>query len=375
MSPARSASCSRVATRLQERVADGVAQRVVDLLEAVQVEQTQGQRGGLARRGHQALLEPVVQHGAVGQAGERVVQSLVLQRRLRLRPGAHVAARSDQAAHRGIVQEIVRGHVEGAPGAVGVTPPERHLSHAVGRGGTLAHPRRDTRLILGVDQGEGRRPLQRAGGVAQHARIGGAGIADEALGVGDGHQIGGILGERPEAFLARTQRLLGLHPRGDIAAVDDEALDDGIVKTVGDDCFEHAPGAIAVLAPVGERGHAALAGGHILHRGQRRVEPRQIIRMHEVRAAAPLQLRGADAQHALMRGTGVATDAGAVEDQNEVGGMLGQRPVPGRAPLQRRVGRGARRSAWGECPRDLTQGRPERVARATEMLGCRGGRQ
>ena len=61
----------------QQQVAGVVAERVVDVLEAVEVEQQQADVGPVAVGGGQRLLEPVGQQGAVGQPGQAVVQRLV----------------------------------------------------------------------------------------------------------------------------------------------------------------------------------------------------------------------------------------------------------------------------------------------------------
>ena len=55
-------------------IAGGMAQRVVDVLEAVEVEQQDRDQATLAARARQLLAEPVAQQGAVGQAGEQIVQ-------------------------------------------------------------------------------------------------------------------------------------------------------------------------------------------------------------------------------------------------------------------------------------------------------------
>ena len=63
----------------QQQVADVVAERVVDLLEAVEVEQQQRQRLAGARRGAQRLGQAVLEQQAVGQPGQRVVHRLMAQ--------------------------------------------------------------------------------------------------------------------------------------------------------------------------------------------------------------------------------------------------------------------------------------------------------
>ena len=67
--------------RLQQLVADRVPERVVDRLEVVEVEEEDGVVA--PARGEQ-LAEPVEEERAVGQAGERVVEGLVLEAALEL---------------------------------------------------------------------------------------------------------------------------------------------------------------------------------------------------------------------------------------------------------------------------------------------------
>ena len=79
--------------RLQQRVAGGVPEKIVDLLEAVEVEAEQRQAAA-GRRGHRYLpVEPAVEAAAVGQAGQRIVLGEVVQIGFRLFAGAHVAHR------------------------------------------------------------------------------------------------------------------------------------------------------------------------------------------------------------------------------------------------------------------------------------------
>ena len=79
MSEARSALVSRRPTSLQQLVAGVVAERVVDLLEAVEVHDQHGHAAAVAAaRPRGRVLDAVAEQRAVGQAGERVVQRLVL---------------------------------------------------------------------------------------------------------------------------------------------------------------------------------------------------------------------------------------------------------------------------------------------------------
>ena len=55
-----------------------MAERVVDLLEAVEVEQHQREAGGVALRGQERLLEAIVEEPTVREPGERVVEGELL---------------------------------------------------------------------------------------------------------------------------------------------------------------------------------------------------------------------------------------------------------------------------------------------------------
>ena len=74
-----------IGDHLQELVAGGMAERVVDVLEVVEVEHVGGDHLAALGAGER-VLEPLVQQDAVGQARQRVVQRHV--RDLRLRRGA-----------------------------------------------------------------------------------------------------------------------------------------------------------------------------------------------------------------------------------------------------------------------------------------------
>ena len=77
MSPSRTTLSSRLRDDPQQLVAGGVAEAVVDVLEAVDVDVQRGHRQLLAARAGEHLLGAVEREHAVGQAGERVVQRLM----------------------------------------------------------------------------------------------------------------------------------------------------------------------------------------------------------------------------------------------------------------------------------------------------------
>ena len=79
VSPGRRQRWSRSPTRDEERVADGVAEALVDHLEPVEVEQDQGDRVVVALAGPgERVGDAVGQEVAVRQAGDRVVEGAAL---------------------------------------------------------------------------------------------------------------------------------------------------------------------------------------------------------------------------------------------------------------------------------------------------------
>jgi hypothetical protein len=65
---------------LQEAVAPVVSERVVDVLEAIEVEEQHAEHLLVAARREQCLAQAVTEQASVGQPGERVVQGLVFER-------------------------------------------------------------------------------------------------------------------------------------------------------------------------------------------------------------------------------------------------------------------------------------------------------
>jgi len=65
---------------LQERVASVVTQRVVDVFEAVEVEEQDAEHVLVSPSGEERLAQPVAEEAPVGKAGQGVMERLVLER-------------------------------------------------------------------------------------------------------------------------------------------------------------------------------------------------------------------------------------------------------------------------------------------------------
>ena len=63
----------------QQPIADLVTERVVDVLEAIEIQQQHGHLLARPLRVFDRLLDPVVEQGAIGQPGQRVVQRHALE--------------------------------------------------------------------------------------------------------------------------------------------------------------------------------------------------------------------------------------------------------------------------------------------------------
>ncbi len=81
---------------LQQQVAVVMTERVVDLLEAIEVHDQQRDRRAVTPRGKDGLLHTILQDGAVRQPCQRVVHRQMLERHPRMGPLGHVLQDGDR---------------------------------------------------------------------------------------------------------------------------------------------------------------------------------------------------------------------------------------------------------------------------------------
>jgi hypothetical protein len=209
----------------QQLVADGMPQHVVDLLEAVQVDQ-QHRHGVAGARGRpHRLVQTVVEQGAIGQARERVPEREVDDTRLALcQAVAHLAERGDQAAH---FVAAGRGH-RAVELAVGDLARERHRE----RERTRDRPRDHRR----AHQRHHHREAREFEHVLAAAGLLHADAGDRGVGLGrlDGHERV----QRVEHVVERGQRLLE-HGRAGRVEIEfdlfDGVLERGLEAAAGGD--------------------------------------------------------------------------------------------------------------------------------------------
>ena len=178
----------------QELVARGVAERVVDLLEVVQVEEEDGEallRGG-ARV--ERVLEAVDEQRAVREVGQRVVERAVGEPVLQRDAVRDVAGIDDGAADGRVVEEVRALVLDPPVGAVAVAPAHEQRAvdgaRAVQQALVLrAHPL----PVVGVHDVDQLGPGERLGRVAEHVLDRRRLEADGAVLVQHGHDVGGVV--------------------------------------------------------------------------------------------------------------------------------------------------------------------------------------
>jgi hypothetical protein len=166
----------------QEPVPGGVAEAVVDLLEAVQVQEQHRDRGGVAAGALEGVVDAVFEQGPVGQGGQAVVEGLVGELVFELAAFGDVASVEDQPAHTGVVEQVGDGELGGAPVAAAVLDGELELEHPIGALGDLGQALAQPGPGIGVEDPGDRLAEQVGVAVAEDAGHGLGDVFDAAVG-------------------------------------------------------------------------------------------------------------------------------------------------------------------------------------------------
>ena len=154
VSVSRTQRCSRRADLAQQRVAGVVAERVVDVLEVIEVEQQQPDLVAGAARAGERGVEPVVEQRPVGQAGEAVVVGEVPKALLDVAPLGDVLADPEQGDDLAVVVDLAARLGPDMP----LRPVRRPDTELEGRGRPRAHdmvePGADALPVVGVDEAQ-----------------------------------------------------------------------------------------------------------------------------------------------------------------------------------------------------------------------------
>ncbi|CAM5727147.1 hypothetical protein SALBM311S_09336 [Streptomyces alboniger] len=194
----------------QQLVPGLVSDRVVDGLEAVQVDEEHGraaQRGAPVRgaAAGQCLLDAPGEQGAVGQVGQRVVLGVVLELRLQSDSLGHVPAVEDEAA---VVTVDCGLDVEPTALAGPEAAFDARGGFLQGAGGEeAAHLVHHAAQILRVDESGQLRADELLGGAPVHSGGGRGDVTQDAVGRGDHDDVAGALHQGTEVVLLLRQFL------------------------------------------------------------------------------------------------------------------------------------------------------------------------
>jgi hypothetical protein len=157
----------------------------------------------------------------------------------------------------------------------------------------------------------------------------------------------GPVGQAGQPVVERLVDELGLQLLAvrDVAGVQDQAADVGVLEQVGRDRLGVQPGAVAVAHPPGLGGRHPRAQGRLGHEPG---HPLAVVGVDQGQGVAVDQLGRVVAQHPPDRLAVVADAAVGVDDADHVRGVLDQRPEPLLAGPQRPLGRLALLDLGGE---------------------------
>ena len=182
VSPVPASAADAIGDGLQQLVADGVAEGVVDRFEVVEVDEQHDHRVGLGARHPQGVIHAIEEQRPVGEPGQLVVEGAVAELALEVALLGDVAERGDDAVDGGAAEEVGDDHGRLAVLAVGVDQRRLELDRAAVA--ELDEPfelaDRAVALLL-VDDVEQVPPDPALGVVAERRPKTWAGVADTAV--------------------------------------------------------------------------------------------------------------------------------------------------------------------------------------------------
>ena len=193
-----------------------MAERVVDHLEVVEIEEENRDRVRVPARPGQRLVEAVVEEEPVGESRQWVVQRLVGEERLGLLALRDVANVDDHTTDHGIVDEVRVHELEPVPRASGVAGAELGGRVEAGGGEHAGEVGGHSGNVVGMDEVEARLAHEVGGVVPHHVGDRGADVLDPRVLVDQHDEVVCMLHQRPEPLLGRAERRFREPPIGHI---------------------------------------------------------------------------------------------------------------------------------------------------------------
>ncbi|HWG73712.1 MAG TPA: hypothetical protein VG184_06625 [Acidimicrobiales bacterium] len=281
--------------RGEHGVAGGMAERVVDLLEPVEVDVQDraprtGQPGFLER-----LAQAMQKTHPVGQSGQAVVGGLLVESLGGLDPLGDVAHVAHQAADGRVVEAVDDCQLDVAPTAVGVGEATLERGHCAWKAGGVSYPLGDEIAVVGVKHVEQRLADELRRVQAGDSGKGGADVGQPTVGVADHDQVAPVLDQGGEAGVGPLQGCLGVHFGGHVAGRDQGPAHHGVIEQIGHNRFEPAPRPVAMPDPGAYR-HAGTGGSES---AQRRAHGVPVVAVQPAPGGAAHRLGGIPSEEAF----------------------------------------------------------------------------
>ena len=192
----------------QHRITGCMAERVVDFLEIVEVEEHNRHFIVRTFRARQPMCHAILEQRPVAKACQRIVQRLMAQMFFECHPFGHVTDREYDAVHVHVGEQVRRDGFRAHPLAIGADHPAADVTR-----GRAAHQRRGemrfVRTAISFVHQFGERAIHHSvRRRAEHAFGGRADVADDAERIENREHVGRVLYERAETGLGLLGRLL-----------------------------------------------------------------------------------------------------------------------------------------------------------------------
>ena len=202
-----------------------MAERIVDHLEAVEVEEQHTDGPLVAGRPVEGVLESAEEERTVGKPGQVVVEGPLLELGRHLDALGHVPCIHDDALDRRVLEEVRGDDLHVPPSAVDVDDPgiegRRHAGRRDDVGDLLEEPIQ----ILGVDQVSDGDPFEVEWLESEDPGDCRAGVDDAPVGADDADHVGGVLDEGGQADLGGLDPLPGRIEVAEVAGHERDRLD------------------------------------------------------------------------------------------------------------------------------------------------------
>jgi len=254
----------------QQLVAGGMAQRFVDDLEAIEVEEQEADEQPAFTRPAQSVSHALHQQCPVGEAGEVVVERPLFELGRSLHLIGDVLGIEDDAADGGVVEEVVGHDLEMPVRTIAVGDPKLGRAGLAAAVGDAGRHLVGVLQVLGVDEFEHVDTVEAARRMTEDTLDGGRRVDHGAFTIDQHDEIGGVLDEGRHAGFGSGDERLRVSNVAHVPGDDGDRFGGTGVVQVGDEHGGHrrelAIGAddVEFAAPAAGLVYCGEGGGHVL---------------------------------------------------------------------------------------------------------------